>query len=125
MGTNPAINLKHNRIATLSRGVVFVKYGKMELHPQLGESLSKAVKQSKFYLNLDGCVFKLGKVAMETGGIANATDRVRFSACPHLRFDPLPSCVTPTNGIMRELPIDKWSHTRQMPRWWNWYTRRP
>ncbi len=61
---------------------MFVKYDKMELHPQLGESLSKAVKQSKFYPNLEGCVFKLGKVAMETGSIANATDRVRFSACP-------------------------------------------
>jgi hypothetical protein len=57
LGTNPAIDLKHNRITTLSRGVMFVKYDKMELHPQLGESLSKAVKQSKFSPNLDGCVF--------------------------------------------------------------------
>ena len=46
-----------NLVTTQSRGVMFVEYDKMELHPQLSESLSKAVKQSKFYPNLDGCVF--------------------------------------------------------------------
>ena len=71
MGTNPAIDLKHNRITTLSRGVMFVEYDK-----------SRLKVQNITYPNLEGCVFKLGKVAMETGSIANATDRVRFSACP-------------------------------------------
>jgi hypothetical protein len=61
-------------ITTLSRGVMFVEYDKMELHPQLSESLSKAVKQSKFYSNLEGCVFKLARLVMEAGSIANATE---------------------------------------------------
>ena len=44
---------------------------------------------------------------------------------PSLRFDPLPNVLHPQMDNKRELPIDKWSHTRQMPEWWNWNTRRP
>lgn len=57
---------------------MFVEYDKMELHPQLSESLSKAVKQSKFYPNLEGCVFKLARMVMETDSTANAIEKVRF-----------------------------------------------
>ena len=33
-----------------------------------------------------------------------------------IKVRPSTKCVTPTGGFMRELPIDKWSHTRQIAR---------
>ncbi len=34
----------------------------------------------------------------------------------YLRFDPLPNVLHPQMDTKRELPIDKWSHTRQNAR---------
>jgi hypothetical protein len=49
----------------------------------------------------------MGEVVLEAGGVATSTDRVRFSARPLLRFDPLPNVLHPQMDIERELPIDK------------------
>jgi hypothetical protein len=60
LGTNPAIDLKHNRVTTLSRGVMFVR---VLYEATLSKAVTKLCSKIEWkYANLDGCVIFLKKV---------------------------------------------------------------